>query len=54
MLEDYYGRRVLAGRDELPPAGVQTLPAITVETQEILCHRCGQRTPKAVAALPRG
>lgn len=54
MLEDYYGRRVLAGRDELPPAGVQTLPAITVETREILCHRCGQRTPKAVAALPRG
>src|SRR5699024_1959301 len=31
---------------------VQTLPTITVQTREIICHRCGQRTPKLVAALP--
>ena len=52
MLEDYYGRRVLVGRDEIVPAHVQTLPTITVQTREIICHRCGQRTPKLVAALP--
>lgn len=52
MLEDYYGRQVLVSRDKLALANVQTLPTITVQPREICCHRCGQRTPKAVAALP--
>lgn len=52
MLEDYYGRRVLANRTEPAPARIQVLPTIVVYSKEILCQRCGQRTPKEFAALP--
>lgn len=54
-LSDYYGRRVLANkndcsRDQLP--GLQVLPTIEVGEQTIRCLRCNHQTPRADAALP--
>ncbi|WP_076460872.1 DEAD/DEAH box helicase [Limosilactobacillus caccae] len=56
-LNDYYGRRLLVGRDDTSrdhfPA-LQVLPTIEVGPAMIRCLRCNHQTPKTVAALPRG
>lgn len=51
---DYYGRLVLADRNQPLPTGVTVLPTINVGVKNIQCYRCGQVTPKTVAALPNG
>ncbi|WP_267201486.1 DEAD/DEAH box helicase [Limosilactobacillus kribbianus] len=57
-LTEYYGRRVLVDRPDWqakqPPAPIQTLETITVGDRKIECRRCGQKTPKKIAALPNG
>lgn len=56
-LSDYYGRRILVPRVDLPkqvPAGLQVLPTMQVRAKKVRCLRCNSETDKTVAQLPNG
>lgn len=57
-LSEYYGRRVLVDQPEWqsakPPAPIEELPTMIQHGQNIRCLRCGQETPRRIAALPNG
>ena len=53
-IELLYGRRELVpAATALPaPAGVEVLPTMAIEGQQVRCLRCNQRFARAAVALP--
>lgn len=53
-LENYYGRRALASRRGMKQSGVQELPTVRVDVDNVRCYCCNHVMVKSLDILSQG